>query len=321
MDNNTIQFQPRTNTLSDREILHQLSKLIDEDSLTYEEYILLKKFQFFDKRLDELYIEERKLNTIIKAKREIGAPNSDVAEIQSKYDEIQALINKVTEGLSDFEKENAQDIRSLTKIGLPIIEAHEREKERILVEEWHKRKYGTVPKPTPVIKSETVLATAKEHDEEIKKREEAIRQEEHQRRSNHIKSILSSVPLSVVGLLEFYLVHGITALGIALIFVIVSYIPVLNIISDWLMRKADNTPDMFAICFGLTIAYIVLAETVKRIIKNKETQKFTLMFTGICLTALNVIFLIVNLVHHDAFLVNILIAIAGVAFFYKGKNL
>ncbi|MBO4978802.1 MAG: hypothetical protein J6D16_00175 [Clostridia bacterium] len=140
------------------------------------------------------------------------------------------------------------------------------------------------------------------------------------KKTNIAKSVLVSLPLSVLGLLEFYIVDVIIVLIVSLIFLLISYIPILNILVEWTMRMGENTPDMFAMCAGVTIAYFVLKETVSRILKKIETQKFTFMFTGLLLILLNIVFLIDNLTRNDAILANILLIIAGIVTFCKGRN-
>ena len=134
------------------------------------------------------------------------------------------------------------------------------------------------------------------------------------------KSIFASIPLSILGLLAFYLVYGIAFLIIALLFWIISYIPILNTLFDWLFRIREDTPDMFAMFTSTVIAYFGYAATIGLISKKAETQKLTLMLTGIYLIVLNVIFLIANLVFRNAILPNILLGIAGIVIFFNGKN-
>ena len=136
---------------------------------------------------------------------------------------------------------------------------------------------------------------------------------------NKAKAILASIPLSVLSLLVFYLIYGIVFLIISLVFWLISYIPILNILVDLLLRIGENSSDMVAIILSSTIAYYGLNKA-KDIIKQAEIQKYTLMFTGICLIILNALSLIINLMHNDAIIVNIVVAIVGIAIFYKGKT-
>ena len=134
------------------------------------------------------------------------------------------------------------------------------------------------------------------------------------------KSIFASIPLSILGLLEFYLIYGIVCLIIVLLFWLISYIPIFSTLVEWLFRIREDTPDMFAMLVSTGIAYLGFTATIAHLAKKTETQRFTLMFTGIYMIVLNVIFLILNLVSRNAILPNVLIGIAGIVIFFKGKN-
>ena len=139
-----------------------------------------------------------------------------------------------------------------------------------------------------------------------------------ERKTDTIKSFLSSIPFSFLGLLEFYIIYGLTILGIALVFLLLSYIPIISTLVDWLFRIREDTPDMFAMCFATMLAYLGTMATAAHI--NKGIQKHALMLTGIYLVVLNIIFLIVNLINNDAIFANVTIGIAGIVMFYKSKN-
>ena len=133
-----------------------------------------------------------------------------------------------------------------------------------------------------------------------------------------IKGVLPSIPFSLLGLCEYYIIYGLSVLAIALVFWILSYIPIINMLVDWLFRIREDTPDMFAMCFAAFLAYLGTTATAEHIIK--DTRKHALKLTGIYLVVLNIIFLIVNLVNSDAIFPNIIIGIVGVVMFYKNKD-
>ncbi len=167
----------------------------------------------------------------------------------------------------------------------------------------------------PRVKIESIEEFLKKQEQEQKKEEP-----KEPRKGIELKSILTAIPLSVAGLAEFYLVHVITALIVAFIWVILSYVPVLNIISAWFMNKADNTPDGFALAVGAMAAYGVLSMTADRIVKNEEAKKITFMIIGALLVALNIIFLVINLVNHDSCMANLTLILAGITMFFQAKS-
>ncbi|MBO5047415.1 MAG: hypothetical protein J6D19_03285 [Clostridia bacterium] len=172
----------------------------------------------------------------------------------------------------------------------------------------HINKQFEIEKPKEIPTPSTYVAENKQ--------ENKYEQKEH---TNKLTSVLASLLWSILGLLGIYLVYGIAVLAFSLVLVILSYIPIVSILVEWLFRVREDTPVMFAMCFGTAIACIALTEIAKRIIKNEKTRKRSLMLTGIFLTALNVMFLIINLISRTAILANILLAIAGIVLFYKNK--
>ena len=172
----------------------------------------------------------------------------------------------------------------------------------------HINKQFEIEKPKEIPTPSTYVAENKQ--------ENKYEQKEH---TNKLTSVLASLLWSILGLLGIYLVYGIAVLAFSLVLVILSCIPIVSILVEWLFRVREDTPVMFAMYFGTTIACIALTEIAKRIIKNEKTRKRSLMLTGIFLTALNVMFLIINLISRTAILANILLAIAGIVLFYKNK--
>lgn len=291
MENNTIQYQLRTDTLTDREILLQLPELINEDSLNYEQYIALQEFRVLSHTLQEIDPENR--------------------------DQVRRLNKEITDLV------NTPILQDLLRRGRSIIFAQERERDQIIYENYLRRIRGTPPKPE-ALKQETVLKAVEMHDAAIKQKEKEqavkAKQEARQRLLNKTKSIFASIPLSVLGLLEFYIVEIIAVLVIMLIHIIISYIPILNIIDEWFSRKAGSDIVEASLCFGTAFAYSALTETAERILKSAETRRFTLIFTGVLLVILNVVFLITNIINHEAVLANIIIIAAGIVLFIKNKD-
>lgn len=145
--------------------------------------------------------------------------------------------------------------------------------------------------------------------------------QETKQKKNKAKSIFASIPLSILGALEVHLIYGLTNLVIALVFLILSYIPILKTIVGYFMAIADNTPDIFAMCISTGISYLIFNVTSERIIKKIETRKLTSILVGIYLAVFNILFGIINLTYNDPILGNVLLAILGIVIFYKGKKL
>lgn len=139
-------------------------------------------------------------------------------------------------------------------------------------------------------------------------------------KKSKVKSIFTSIPLSILGLLEVYLIYLIICLVIALVFWIISCIPILSTLTEWLFRIRKDAPDMFAMLLGTTIAYFGYKTTIEHITKSMKTRRLTFLLTGAYLIVINVISLIGNLMFNNAILANILLGVAGIVIFYKGKT-
>ena len=134
------------------------------------------------------------------------------------------------------------------------------------------------------------------------------------------KSTIKAIPLSLVGALGVHFAFGITRLLVNLVVLLLSYIPIVNILVKWMFRIREDTPDMLAISVGVTVAYLVFQVIVERVIKIEQTRNFTLIFTGMLLMIFNILFVIVNLICRDAVFANVLLSILGIVIFFKGKN-
>ena len=139
-------------------------------------------------------------------------------------------------------------------------------------------------------------------------------------KSERLKGVFKAFPLSVLGLVEIYLIYGLTFLAIGLVFWLLLRIPALSTLVNWLFRIRKDTPDVFATFMSTMLSCYLFIATANRIIKSEYTKRFTMMYTGICLTVLNIALLILNLTYNSGILINILFLIAGLVIFYEGKS-
>jgi len=131
-------------------------------------------------------------------------------------------------------------------------------------------------------------------------------------------AVFTSILFSILGLFEFYLIYGVITLISGLLFILISNIPIVSTLVEWLFRIREDTPAVFAMLFGVTLAYVGTMATLGHI--KESTQKLALMIMGISLVAMNIFYLILNLVYHETIFINIVMSIAGIIIFVKGKN-
>jgi hypothetical protein len=280
-----------------------LANAVESDMQNEEEREYLRKYK---KTIYQLESEQRELSKIKgmikKLSSEEGATNTTELEaLEETVQDLSILIYHYKQYLFKLE------------ITPPLRGVVERESVNSYLKQQEKE-------AEEIMKRQEQRQSALQRLNEQKQETLQVKQEVRQEKTNIIGSILASIPLSVLGLLEFYLIYGITLLVVSFVFWIISYIPILNILVEWLLRLGENTPDMFAMMVAVTLAYFGTVATTARIVKKEKTLKFTLILMGICLLLLNAIFLIINSIYHDAILINIILSIVGVVIIYKGKT-
>lgn len=165
-------------------------------------------------------------------------------------------------------------------------------------------------------REEKFEAYKKQYDEEQKRR---AAKKNTSNKSEQSKSVLASILLSVLGTFEVHLIYGLTTLVLSLVFLGISYIPVLNVVADLMMIISQNTYEHMSAFIATVVAYIASSSTIERIAKNEETRKLSLILSGAYLSVSNVLFVMINLIHNDSIMANVFLAIAGVVMFCKGK--
>lgn len=136
-----------------------------------------------------------------------------------------------------------------------------------------------------------------------------------------VKVIISAIFFSVLGVVLFYLLMMCCTLIGSLLLYILSIIPIVNTLLDWLFSLRGDSPNIFLVSCSLTIACWILTLLSKTLIKNVDTRKLTLILIGLVLIVLNVLFLIINVIFEDSIFSNILTVIVGFVIFFKGRNL
>ena len=217
MDNDTIQYQERTSSLTDEELLEQLPTLINEESLTYDEYLFLQNFKRIYKHLQEFRYEQYELEKILKIQQDIGAPISEITKIQSQINECKAVIDRTSKNLSDLENENRDIFRSLVKLAY---EKHlEKEWERDLkkLEERRRNRNNPIQKTVTSTPSQSNITNNKPIEEplqinkdslhsQIREYEESEQQKEKNEARKNMKDKLIDA-FGTVGIVFYYIVR------------------------------------------------------------------------------------------------------------------
>jgi hypothetical protein len=118
----------------------------------------------------------------------------------------------------------------------------------------------------------------------------------------------------------FYVAYLISTLIFAFLFTAISYIPILNLIIKFLFSVADSAPDMVMVGISATSAAFVSWLAIDKISKNESNTKLSIKISSVILILINVLSMIVNIMHHDACYVNLVMIIVGILAFTSFKN-
>ena len=138
---------------------------------------------------------------------------------------------------------------------------------------------------------------------------------------NIMLAVLLSIIFALLELVLFYIADFVAVFILALIFGVLSYIPILNIITNLLFTITGNAADIFTVTAGAILAAGATAFIMSKISKNKETLNRSFCISSIILVVLNVLFLIVNLIHNDPCYTNAVMIFLGICVFFSEKNI
>lgn len=156
------QHQERTEALTNRDVLAKLPQMIDMCSLTEEQQEVLKIHKQKTSLLEWLHSQENEQRQILQRQQAFSVSAQDIAQTQLRLETLRKNVKCAADDLLLFEGEHSDTNKSLIRIGLPLIEAEEREKHRQLLEEWRRQrdaKFNTVP--TPITDNLRVSASPK----------------------------------------------------------------------------------------------------------------------------------------------------------------
>ena len=144
------QFQQRTDTITNSDILKRLPQLIDISTLSSEQQEFLQNHRQKTRLIEWLCEQKKEQQQILCCQKDFSVASSDIQSTEQQIDSLHQCICQAKQDLSYFEQEHSHIVKPLVQIGWPLIEAEEREKERQLLEEWRRQRYAklnTVPKP------------------------------------------------------------------------------------------------------------------------------------------------------------------------------
>ena len=134
-----VQYQLRTNTITDRDILRQIPQVIKLDALTEEQRSMLVMHKQKDDLLEWLVSQEIEQQQLLYRQRLFGVSSSDVTQTEMRKETIHQSVVQASADLSDFEKEHANIIKPLVRMAFPMVMEVERKKELQRIEELRRK--------------------------------------------------------------------------------------------------------------------------------------------------------------------------------------
>lgn len=213
MPEDKIQYQHRTNTLTDNDVLEELPRLYDLNKLTPDQFVVLQDYLRQLKYFEDLYMEAWKVEKFLKVQKECFAPLSEVEKMQKQLDDLRKEIAKVSNERSSFEQEHASVIKSLLEIGRPLIESERDAENKRLLAEWRQKRNNAVRQPVqsapspsssdrPNIRKESTETAVKQFDQKKDKKENSYLSNNKSEQTKNVRLLI----LFLVGLFLFFLI-------------------------------------------------------------------------------------------------------------------
>ena len=138
----------------------------------------------------------------------------------------------------------------------------------------------------------------------------------HQKKPKVFKAIMTAL----LGLLIFGVVYFLSYLIVGGIIALLLKIPVIDTLLGWLFRLRGDTPDMMLSMLSPTIAYFVTISAQTVINKDGPTRGMSCVILGIVIMVIHTLSIVINLIHGEGILKNIIQAIAGFIIYNSGKG-
>lgn len=137
---------------------------------------------------------------------------------------------------------------------------------------------------------------------------------------NQKPKVFKSILTAILGALVFGGVFFLTALIVGGIIYLLTQIPVIGGLIEWLFYMRGDSPDLLIALLAPQLAYAAAKSVLSKINKDAPTLGLSCEIAGISIAAVHILSLVANLLAGDSVLFNIAQGIAGVVLFFFGKN-
>lgn len=128
--------------------------------------------------------------------------------------------------------------------------------------------------------------------------------------------VLKSIFLAIISFAVFYLTYLLVYLLISASITLLSKLPIVGFLIDWIFLLRGDSPDMMLSLLCPVVSFYTSYGSIWAMSKNQEaTTNLSAKILGVLLVSVNAISLIINLIYGEGILKNICIVIAGILIF------
>lgn len=133
--------------------------------------------------------------------------------------------------------------------------------------------------------------------------------------------VLKSIFLAIISFVVFYLSYLLVYLLISAAITLLSKLPIIGFLIDWIFYIRGDTPDMMlSLLCPMVSFYTAYGSIVAMSQKQEATTNLSAKILGVLLVSINIISVIINLIYGEGILKNICVIIAGILIFSSGKD-
>lgn len=138
---------------------------------------------------------------------------------------------------------------------------------------------------------------------------------------NNNRSVFKAILFSILMFIAFYLSAFILKFIFEILFyfllLILSKIPILNMIIRFLFKDPDASPELLPLGAAISISYLGIVWIAEKLIKYDSTRSLALRITGIIMIVVNVLLFFINIIVAGYFFTNIILILVGISFIKK----
>lgn len=112
----------------------------------------------------------------------------------------------------------------------------------------------------------------------------------------------------------------VTLLGYGL-FWLLSKIPIISGIVNFLFSMRGNSPSGFVVVISLFLAYMLMSFVTTKVCGDIKPYSYSMLTIGIIVIAIHVIFFIVNIIHGDPVFTNVCSVLFGIICILRRENM